>query len=145
MAGPLSHSPAAIVRKMLVDLGLGNAHTSLTWPVFVSAEPDMPDNAITVYDTAGRDHGRVMQGERQGMRGVQVRVRATHPAIGYAKADAVAMALDGVYQRAVSVDGAAYQVHAITRTGDISALGKEAPDSRRSLFTLNALINVRAV
>lgn len=143
-SGTLEHSPADILGQLLVLMGVGTEPTDdLSWPVYVANEPDLPDNCITVYDTAGRDDGRMqVSGERAEHHGVQVRIRSTTHPIGYLKAREVAVALDeDVYQEGVTFDsGESYTVHSVSRTGDVLPLGKESPTSERRLFTVNAVI-----
>ncbi len=144
----LLHSPANVLAQLLVDMGQGTApEESDAWPVYTAKEPNLPDNCITCYDTSPREDGRVhTDGERQEHQGVQVRVRArTHPA-GYAKIRALATALDQyVYQALVSLDGAEYLLWSVSRTGGILSLGVDSPNTRRVLFTLNAVLTVRLV
>jgi len=146
VGGSLLHSPADIVSRLLTAFGYGvDPSVPGEWPVNVAREPNTPDDAITVYDTQGRDDGRTMvDGERQEHHGFQVRVRSmTHPA-GYAKARSIADALDqGVLFTQVDVDGTTYTVFAVTRTSDVIAIGKEAELSKRSLFTINAIAAIR--
>ena len=103
MSGLLAHSPAAIVRQLLIDLAIGSEAAS--WPVYATSEPDEPDACLTVYDTAGRLQGRTHpDGEVQGLDGVMIRVRAADAESGWAKANAVAIALDeDVYDAAVAL------------------------------------------
>lgn len=143
----LTHSPAQIVARLLATLGLGaypDGTNAQTWPVYAAGEPDAPDSVITVYDTDGRGHGRSqIDGERQQHHGIQVRVRAGTHALGWPKAQAVAEALDtAVYDAPVTVGGRNYLVHAITRTTDVLALGKGEAGTRRSVFTVNALVSL---
>jgi hypothetical protein len=148
MANTLTHSPADIIRWLLVSLGLGSdPDEGAPWPVYAAGEPNAPDNVITVYDTAGTDDGRSMiDGEVMGHNGVQIRVRSTTHPVGYAKADAVWTALcEEVYDNTVTIDGVSYLVHSVNKIGDVLALGKEVPASKRSLFTINAVVSVRAV
>lgn len=149
MPGLLLHSPADVVRQLLVDLGLGidYADDRTDWALFASGEPDLPDNCITVYDTTGLDEGREMvSGERQEHHGLQIRVRSKTQAVGFAKARDISVALDeDVYQETVAVDGDSYLVWAVRRTGDPLFLGKDAPNSKRNLFTINATVSLRAV
>ena len=147
MPQTLTHSPADIVRRVLIDLGLGVDPPSTPWPVFASGEPDTPDNCITVYDTAGLDHGRSMiDGELFGHNGVQVRVRSNSHATGWTKADAIQTGMaKSVYQETVTISGQAYLVHAIAKIGDVLTFGKETPTSKRSLFTINALASIKEV
>lgn len=130
----------------MIALGLGTDPASNgPWPVYAAGEPDKPDSAITVYDTVGRQEGRThVDGEAQEHHGVQVRVRSAAHTAGYAKARAVAVALDeDVLMNSVHIGAASYRVWAVARTGDVLSLGKESPDSKRSLFTINALVSLR--
>ena len=148
MSGTLAHSPADVIRKLLVNLALGsdaNAVPAEAWPVFASGEPASPDSVITVYDTAGKNDGRAMAtGERSEHYGIQVRVRSAAHTAGYAKAQAIAIAFDEtVTQNAVTIGSTTYLVHAVSRRGPVLNIGKETPTSKRSLFTLNALVSLR--
>lgn len=149
MPGTLTHSPARIVAQMLIGMGHGTnplAEPLGDWPVYADAEPPLPDSVITVRDTAGRDGGREhVQGERAEHHGILIRVRSSTHEGGYAKARALAVALDqDVYQESLSISGSSYRVHCVTRTGDVIVLGKQLPQNKRSLFTINALVAVRA-
>lgn len=142
----MTHSPADVVRQLLVDLGLGTEPSAAgAWPVYATGEPASPDAVITVYDTAGTNDGRSMvSGELFGHAGVQVRVRAATHAAGWTKADTVQEALaEDVYQRTVHVGAATYLVHSLNRIGDVLAIGKESPTSKRSVFTLNMVVSVK--
>lgn len=148
MPGPMYHSPSEVIRKMLVDAGLGTEPSALgDWPVYSTSEPADPDNSITVYDTAGKDRGRTFDGERQEQSGFQIRVRASSHVGGYARARSLAMALDSLYRVAVTVtDGpapATYLVHSLNRTGDVIVVGKEIPITHRHLFTINGVASIR--
>lgn len=150
--GPLDHSPADIIRKMLVNLGLGvtpsysaaGKYNGSPWPVFAGGEPDTPDSAITVYDTAGVDHGRLMvTGERPEHHGILIRVRSAAHTAGYAKARAIAVALDtDVSFEAATIGSTTYIVWAVTRTTDVLDIGKET-NTNRDLFTVNAIVSLR--
>ena len=146
MSGSLSDSPGAVVRKLLVDLSLGVEPTSAgtEWQVFHAREPNKPDSVITVYDTEGRRQGRSMvSGEALEHFGVQVRVRDANHADGFTKSRAIAVALDeSVNQTSVTVGSNVYMVYAITRTSGPLSIGKE-PDSKRNIFTINALVALR--
>ena len=148
MPGPLNHSPADVLRWALVQHGTVTDPTPATlqaWPCYASAEPDAPDDCATVYDTDGVGHGRDhVTGERQEHHGAQVRVRSATHAAGYAKASAVAAALDtGLYRESVTVGGSNYLLHAATRTTGVISLGADVPGSRRFIFTVNAILAVR--
>lgn len=140
MPGALNHSPAKITRELLIQLGLGS--DGGTWPVYATSEPDTPDNAITVYNAAGRVQGTTnTDGEVQESHGVQVRVRSALEEAGYAKARAVAVALDAVDRDLVTIAGSQYDVQLFDRSGDVLSLGKD-PSSSRKLFTINGVLMV---
>lgn len=142
MPGTLTHSPAAIVRQLLIDLGLVTA--SGTWPVKVSAEPDTPDNVVTIYDTAGETQGRIQySGEVTDFHGLQIRVRAIDHPTGWAKVNAITTACaETVKRTTVAVSGTSYTVHAMTRRSGILAIGKDVPSSKRNLFTVNYTVSI---
>jgi hypothetical protein len=143
----LNHSPADIVSRLLIELGLGNTPNvldpaSIVWPVHVSQEPDRPDNVITVQDTAGRDRGRTFDGERQELPGIQVRVRSKTHTVGWSKVDGIKTALDEVFREGVSIGSYRYLIWSIRRTGPPLRLGKQKPENELDLFTVNALVNL---
>lgn len=145
MSGSLEHSPADVIRQLIVDLGHGTAPADAgSWPAYVGQKTDSPDATITVYDTAGKNGGREMiGGVRFEHAGVQVLVRATEHRLGYTKAQAIATALDeGVAYTGVTVASTDYVVYAITRTSNVLAIGKEE-DTNRDLFTINAIVALR--
>ena len=112
MPGPLVHSPADVLRYTLVSLGVGTLPSvNGNWPIFATNEPETPDELITLYDTMPWVRGRSQpDGEVQEHHGVQVRVRAGHPALGFKKCWEVAQALD-------------LQVHHLNVTVPIQTIG----------------------
>lgn len=145
MSGSLTHSPADIVRKLLIDKSLGATPAEgAVWPVYATREPDSPDSTITVYDTAGRLDGRVMvSGQVQEHPGIQIRVRDADSAAGFKKAKAVATALsEDVLRTMVTIGANTYEVQAISRTSGVFALGKETLTSKRNVFTINATVSL---
>ncbi len=154
MTGSLSHSQADIIAQLLIDLAFGTDPTiDGTWPIYVTEEPDNPDNVITVYDTVGTSDGRTQfDGEQQIHHGVQVRVRSTTHHPGYDKANDIAVGLDETILRdtvgVASVFGtgtAQYFVDSVSRKGDVISLGRESPNSKRTIFTINATVALREV
>lgn len=146
----LQHSPADITRRALILLGLGTLPTSNgIWPVSAESEPDAPDECVTVYTTVGKDHGRTMiDGEMQQHYGIQIRVRSRTPTVGWVKADTVATTIaarNQVYDLTVVIESSVYLVHCFANIGDVLPLGKEAPTSKRNLFTINALLSVKQI
>lgn len=141
----LGHSPADIVRYLLVDLARGSLPEDNTdWPIFVSQEADSPDSCITVYDTSGIIEGRAqISGEIQEHYGIQIRVRAASPAVAYAKISEVSLWVDErIRNNLVLIDSSQYLVYAITRKGGINSIGKEVSASKRNLYTVNAIVSL---
>lgn len=142
MSGSLDHSPADVIRYLLISLGLGTLpEDGAAWPIYCDQEPDRPDNCLTIYNTAGRDNGRVMiNGERQEHHGFQVRIRAVTPVVGYPKARAIAVAMDqDVNRDSITIGYSEYLIHSISRTTDVFSLGEEVPASKRKIYTVNAV------
>lgn len=152
MSGSLNHSPAHIIRNLLVTLGLGtDPDDNNDWPMFVSREPNTPDSVITLYDTSSRLQGRFQKtGETQEHYGIQLRVRSASYVDGYAKANALTVALDESIKRYdvsmedVSGTGTStYRVYAVTRTTGVIDIGKDVATSKRNLFTINAVVSLQ--
>jgi len=146
MSGSLNHSPADIMRHTLVELGLGTLPTSREdWPISYSQEPDSPDDAITLYDTTSRIDGRShLSGETWLHYGIQVRIRSYAVSPGRTKANAITEALDkDIQYRPITIAGTTYIVYTVTRTTDSVSLGKEVRDTKRNLFTINAVVALR--
>ena len=141
----LSHSPEDVIRYMLIGLDLGTLPENQDdWPIYATQEVDSPDNTITVYGTEGKKHGRdFVEGKMAEHQGIQIRIRATSPTVGHAKANAIAIALDETaYQDSVTIGSNVYLVHSINRVSGPLNLGKEL-GTRRFLFTINALTSLR--
>ncbi len=144
-------SPAEILRQLLIDLSIGSdptpwaTGTGTTWPAFASNEPSSPDDCLTTYDTLGQDDGQSMiDGELWAHLGLQLRIRSTDHPTGWQKANAARVALSqSVHLRAVTISPNSYLVWAVTKIGQILAIGKQSPASKRSLFTLNMQMAVR--
>lgn len=149
MSGALLHSPADVIRWLIIGLGGGtNPDLNLAWPVRATREADLPDNCITVYDTTGRDDGRTMtEGERIEHPGILIRIRSSKPKEGFVKAKAIATLLDeSVRMNSVAIDSSHYLIENVSRTGNVIPLGpapKDLPNSERSLFTINAVVKLR--
>lgn len=149
MPGVLQHSPADLVRSLLLELELGFDYVDddTDWAAFTDGEPDLPDNCITVYGTAGRDQGSEMiEGERAEHHGFQVRVRSKTHTQGYVKARDIASAIDRNSSLIpITLEDVGYLVWKATRTSDVLPIGKDAPNSKRNLFTINGVISVRCL
>lgn len=149
----LAHSPADVIRWLLVGLGLGTDYRNVgLWPVYAAGEPPKPDNVLTVYDTVGTDDGSVMigaRGELQGHYGFMVRVRAADHPVGWAKANAIRANLaETVYDNTVVVpllNGVAagtYVVENCAQVGHVLALGPNVANEKTWLFTVNAVATI---
>lgn len=141
----LLHPPAKILVQLLVDAGQVSPYTSLTdWPMFWDAEPDSPDDCVTAHDTAGVvDSIDQVVGEIMEHRGFQLRVRSSKPDVGYAKIEALrAYMVASVKNQLVNVNGTQYVVYALAMRQAILPLGKDVPNSKRSVFTTNGLMSV---
>lgn len=142
----LLHSPADVVRWLLIGLGVGtDPSLSSAWPINADKEAATPDNVITIYDTAGRDDGRSMiDGELFYHYGLQVRVRAVDHVTGWPKADQIRVTMaQQVYGNSVTIGTSTYRVHCIAKIGEVLRLGQEVGSSKRSLFTINATVALR--
>lgn len=159
MPNVLNHSPAVIVAQLLVDLGLAVApsyavgqdgivsYSGQPWPAFSTSEPDFPDEVVTVYDQLGTNSGRFQfSGALQEFYGLQARIRSLDHDGGWIKADSIRRAWAAapgqpapfVYDRTVTVLGSVYLVSCFSNVKEVMILGKDSPDTKRSLFTVNA-------
>lgn len=145
MSGALNHTPADVIRELLVDLSLGSEPSdALAWPAYCEHMPDKgahaanPDNVIVVYTTAGTQGGAIqIDGETPEKRGIQVTVRSNDTGDAYVKAAAILRQFDvGVNRATVIVGTHTYMVHSIQWTSPPIRL---PPDGRRFLFSCNAL------
>lgn len=147
----LGHSPAYVLRTLLIELGVGVepiiGNTTTAWQAFTSNEPDLPDNCITTTDTAGRLDGRLaISGETVEHYGVQIKIRSSDFHVGWRKANEISTVLDeAVYDETLVIDSAQYQIHAVTKSGGIANLGRDRPNGNRSLFTLNVTIDIQRI
>lgn len=147
----LAHRPAEVIRQLLIDSGLGIAPTypgvSADWSAYSPDLPDRPDRCISIRDVDNQMNGREMfTGRHEEFHGVQLVLRSVDPDSGHAKAAEVVTYLDSystLYDRLVTVGAVAYLVHSFDRSGGILYLGDESPSSRRSLFSINAMVTIR--
>lgn len=140
MSGSLDHSQAEIVRKLLIDLGHAVDSTTTSWSAFAFTEPDQPDNTITIYNTTGTTQGIFQtNGQVQEFHGVQIRLRGNDKKATFVKANDIYVALSGVQMRTVTVESAIYTIASVRPTATIIDLGNETPESKRRIFTINAI------
>lgn len=146
MPGLLTHPPADITRYLLISLGEGVLPSAGgSWPVYAAQTPNSPDNMVVVLGTSNTHQGRThYDGEVQERHGVQILVRCITYPVGSTKANAIGIALDqDVYDTAIVIGSSTYNVHAFSRTSGPIDLGKETPDSKRDLFSINATVSLR--
>lgn len=134
---------ANILRQLLLDLTIGTE--SAAWAVYVGFMPETGDSTICLYDTAGREDGRMMKtGEKIEHPGIQVIVRGKNYPAAMQKVVDIAHAFDSTKRVSVIVDSEGpFLLHNISRTGTILPLGMEQEgDRRRHLFSLNAVVSI---
>lgn len=157
MSSPLLHGPERIVAQLLVDRGWGSdpetvypaghlnaGRPSGAWPCYDAAEPSGPDGWLAVLGAGPRGDGRLMpDGEMMFHYGVQVQVMGRDYATAATKAyDLVKRLTEAVYQQVVTVDATDYVVSNFAGVTATHA-GREAPNTKRTLFTLNATVALR--
>lgn len=146
----LNHSPARILRTLLIAKDGGTDHLlNDRWPIFVSLEPDNPDDIITIYNTVGNQFGRIqISGETVEHAGIQVALRCSDSEEGLAKAREIEWLLnEDVYREEVSMYDQDdilwdYLLHSATQRSLILPLGKMLENSKRYLFTINYTVTV---
>lgn len=145
----MNHSPAYILAQHLIAEGLVSSPSeSGDWPVYVGHMPDgnnVPHNVVAAIDTTPVKDGRLMRtGENIFHPGVQVAVRSTNFNEGFAKAHAIAKALESVANTSVDVESEAYTLLSITQTTGVVLAGQEEGPKRRELFTVNFVVSIGA-
>jgi hypothetical protein len=147
---PLKHSPADILRRVFISMGLGSDPDEIPlddWPIYSSGEPPSPDEVLTVKRTQGRGGDRSqVDGSRTWHYGFQIRCRSGTSKIGQEKLENIAHSLnEDLYRAGVTIDSTSYCVHSVTLTSDVLDMGKESPASRRSLASLNGTAYIIAL
>lgn len=149
MEGTLQHSPADILRYLLIVHGMGSLPSGVNnsdWSIFVDNEPDRPDNCITVYNTPSIQQGRIQPtGQMIEYFGTQVRVRSQESRTGFNKIREIAVELDeDVLNEVVDIGSASYCVQSYSRLGSILSFGKDAPTpTKRHIHTFNGYLIVK--
>lgn len=112
------------------------------WEIFVGHEPAEPEKIITIYDTSPIKDGRTMRdGVTHQHYGLQVKVRALHYPIGYAKVAEIVNALDKVLWVRVPTNYGEFVFRSFTRASGPVCLGPDETNNR-FLFTLNVLADI---
>jgi len=138
----MNHTPAQVVRQLLINLGLGTA--TGTWPIHHSVLPPQPDDCIAVIDTEpflfGRSH---VTGQTLMIRGIQVMVRSANVVEGYRKCKDINVAFDeDVYRDEVTIEDSIYLVQAISRLTAEIPIGWDETSKRR-LYSTNVRVSVK--
>lgn len=143
MSGALNHSPAQIIRELILDLSLGTSGSP--WRVYYATLPDNPDKAIGILGSGGQHQGRDMvSGKVYERYGFQVTVRGDYLS-AHNKANDIAVDFDqSVSHTIVEMDSRRYRILSISRTGSINPIGRDET-SRRHLFTINATAAIRQI
>lgn len=144
MSGSLDHPPSDIIRQMIADLSVGTTSQSADWSIFNSDKPDEPDKILTIYDTTPILQGITqVNGEVQGFYGIQIEIRGTTFSNAWTKAKTAYTNLDPILNQLVTVDSTDYIVHNMNRVSGPIPVGKEVPQSKRDLITLNYTCSIR--
>jgi len=152
MSGLLNHTPADIVRHLLMSFGIVSLpEDSEAWPMFYKFLPDgeeVPDEVTCIYDTAGLIEGRTQNdGETIKAHGINITVQSIDGAVAYVKAVAICNAFDvRVRRNLVQIGQDEYGVSVINQTGDILPLGRNmTAKHRRHSCSINAIAVLRAI
>jgi hypothetical protein len=136
----IDKSPADVLYHRLIEESDLTAEN-----LFVAFLPDQPDESVAIFDTAGRQDGRLLQtGEQIIHPGIQIQVRDKDYSAGWERANDIALLLDGFIKEEVAIESdGIYILHNVSRTGDIIPVGIETvADRRRHLFTINAVVTI---
>lgn len=140
-----SHSPAHILRQLLIDdLTVGD-HQASDWASVVSNLPDddsLPDNSVGFYNTGGILDGRLMgTGKVVHHPGVMIRVRSDSDPTAYDKADTIYSRLGTIKREQVTIATETYRIESITVTTDIVFIG-ESENRARTSYTIDMIMSV---
>lgn len=134
--------PTIVVSNLLVANGYG-VFKSLTsdWGIFISEQPDSPDQCITIYDSSGSNLGKGMSGDTLIRPGIQIRIRSKTYPDGIRKIGVINSYLDNISRSPIysgpSVIG---YVQNITRLQDFLPLGRD--QVRRFMFSCNYILTI---
>lgn len=125
------NSPAKDIKHRLVNLTIVGAAIC-----FIGEEPAEPNNCVTIYDTGGSDPFANI-----GLKSptVQVRVRNTDYAAGYALQESIQNAL--ITTETFELNNARYI--GVWGQGDIIFIGRD--ENNRAIFTANYRIERQAI
>jgi len=130
-----------VIRQFLIDQGvLDNVDGDDKWPVTAGSLPATVDNRVSIQNTGGELHPRLMTGEENEYPTFQVMIRAFREDEGFQKASAIQEALMAVGNGGgveVLVEGTdTYVLQRVHKTSSFSKVG-QTDDTRMQLISGN--------
>lgn len=143
MSGILTHSPADIVRYLLINRGIGSLpEDSGDWPIYAIRMPASPDNLICVYNTQGVMGGKYHVTKTTVERyGIQISIASASHLVGLSKANEVCEVLDELTYDSILVGTSQYRIHGFQKTSSILS-NKTTNISKQNSTTVNFLMAV---
>lgn len=145
LGGLMTHSVADIALSALFSAGQVTAYPN-AWTGSAHGEPDDPDEAVTLYDQAGRRSDRDTHTNNYAeFYGLQVRVRSRTSHSGAYKAKLLRqflLAWNGgnvTIAAKGGVPAATYKLNGFADVGDVLPIGRE-PQTGRFITTINMLV-----
>lgn len=140
--------PLVWIVKELLTTQL-NLDTNPTFPVYMGTRPDTPDDCITVVETVGTNQGRYLQsGGHIERNSASIMVRANAYEKGDDKARLIVRNLtEPAYGLVLPLNMASntagfYLIQNVSKVSGPIPLGKETPDSKRYLWSINILLTI---
>lgn len=142
----MNHAPSKVISELLVISGRAtNPAPNVTWPVYQTTIPDhssVPDDVLSVMDTAALRETRLMNGEVILRPGIQVLVRGRTYQEARAKAESVSQLFNLVVNFTIPIEEESYKITSIQTSGDILVLGQEQDTKKRWLLSVNATLSM---
>lgn len=134
--------PTIVISNLLVANGHGIfAALGEAWGIFISEQPEIPDNCITVYDNTGANLGKGTNSEAYIRPGIQIRVRSKTYSEGTAKLSRMNAFFDTVFRSPIYKDEAIIgYLQNVSRLQDYLPLGRD--QLRRYMFSCNYVLTL---
>ena len=137
----LSTSVISIIQTYLVGEGIVTEPSDGgDWPLYTSHLPDVIGDCGAIYDRSGKLDGKLSNGEVISHPGIQLSIRSDDYETGYAKAEAIALLLDGVNKETVVIGTDSYLLQNVSRAAFIIS---NIDAKRRFLFMVNFLVTLK--
>lgn len=137
------NSPADIIAKYLIDVGVVTAPTADTDnPIFVGQLASDPNTAIGTFDGKSKTDGRLMAGTTIFHPAVQIITRAKNYRVAWDLANTIKTKIEEIKDVDVSLEGNDYIIRSAQFTTDILPLGTETDKNRRQLMSINFKITL---